>query len=107
MYSFDHYSLRRYICDIPILYEPNRIEVATTAVPDIRPGDLLLRMHAATICGTDIPDLRRGKKPGVRISPVLDHEFRGEIIESGGHPGFAEGSRVGVCPSIPCGRCDR
>jgi len=90
-----------------ILYEPNRIDVATTAVPDIRPGDLLLRMRAATICGTDIRIFRGKKTLGVRYPSVLGHEFAGEIIESGGHPGFAEGSRVGVCPSIPCGRCDR
>jgi len=64
-----------------------------------------LRVTAATICGTDIRIFRGRKTAGVRYPSVLGHEFSGEIIETGGHPGLKVGDRIGVCPALPCGRC--
>lgn len=86
-----------------VLRAPN--DMALAEAPDPRPeaGDLVLRVRAATICGTDIRILRGRKTAGVRYPSIIGHEFSGEVVE--GAEGFPVGTRVGVCPSIPCGRC--
>ena len=88
-----------------ILYAPNDMRLAAAADPVVKPGDLVLRVRAATICGTDIRVYRGRKTAGIRYPSVIGHEFAGEIVASGGAVGLAEGMRVGVCPAIPCGRC--
>ena len=86
-----------------VLRAPN--EMALTEAPDPTPGagDLVLRVKAATICGTDIRILRGRKSAGVRYPSIIGHEFSGEVVEGNGQ--FRPGQRVGVCPAIPCGRC--
>ena len=88
-----------------VLTAPNAI--ALTELQDPRPehGDVLIRVRAATICGTDIRIYRGRKTAGVRYPSVLGHEFAGEILESGGHAGLNPGDRVALCPFISCGRC--
>ena len=88
-----------------ILYAPNDMRLATAADPVVKAGDLMLRVRAATICGTDIRVYRGRKTAGIRYPSVIGHEFSGEIVASGGAVGLAEGTRVGVCPAIPCGHC--
>lgn len=90
-----------------ILHAPNRIALAQTAEPAPGPGDMMIRMRAATVCGTDIRIFRGRKTMGVRYPSVLGHEFAGEVVDAGGWPEFAAGDRVGLCPAIPCGRCER
>lgn len=86
-----------------ILSAPNDLSVNGVADPVAGPGDVILRVRAATICGTDIRILRGRKTAGVRYPSIIGHEFSGEVIEGGGR--FAPGQRVGVCPAIPCGHC--
>lgn len=90
-----------------ILQRPDIITVEDTN--DLCPegGDLLIRMRAATICGTDIRIFRGRKTMGVRYPSILGHEFAGEVVDTGGHGDVAIGDRVGLCPAIPCGQCDR
>lgn len=90
-----------------VLTEPNRISLALIADPSPDAGDVVIRVRAATICGTDIRIFRGKKTAGVRYPSVLGHEFAGEIVETGGHSGLSVGDRVGVCPAISCGRCWR
>lgn len=73
-------------------------------VPD--PDDLLVRVEACGICGTD-RHLLHGEFPST--PPVtLGHEFCG-IVEAVGSSvsGFAPGQRITGDPNIACGRCDR
>lgn len=88
-----------------ILTAPNQISTSEMNGPRLSEGDILLRVRAATICGTDIRIFRGKKTAGIRYQSVLGHEFAGEIVRSGGHGGFRSGDRVGVCPFIACGRC--
>lgn len=88
-----------------ILHAPNRMQLGTVADPVIEPGDLVLRVSAATICGTDIRVFRGRKTAGIRYPSVIGHEFSGEIVAIGGPSPFKVGQRVGVCPAIPCGHC--
>jgi L-iditol 2-dehydrogenase len=79
-----------------------KFEVAKVAEPSLQPGDALLRVEAASICGTDTKIVRSGHRklrPGQRI--VLGHEFVGTIVE-----GPFKGQRVGLAPNWGCGACD-
>lgn len=74
-------------------------------VPEVQPGDLLLRVLACGVCGTDLRTEAHGND---RVEPgrVLGHEIAGEVVEVGpGVSGFAPGDRLCVGAEIPCGRC--
>ena len=88
-----------------ILSAPNDLAFTEAADPVAGSGDLVLKIRAATICGTDIRIFRGRKTAGVRYPSIIGHEFSGEVVEAGKDSGFAIGQRVGVCPAIPCGHC--
>lgn len=93
-----------------ILQAPNHMALGQAADPVTEPGDLILRVKAATICGTDIRVFRGRKTAGIRYPSIIGHEFAGEIVASHGPsalatPPFTTGQRVAVCPAIPCGHC--
>ncbi len=76
--------------------------------PIIGSGDLLARVLASSICGTDLRIMRNGHRklqPGQRI--VLGHEFAAEVVQQGeGNMPFPVGTRIGVAPNIGCGHCE-
>ena len=90
-----------------VLTEPNIITLVSMPDPAPGKGDVVIRVRAATICGTDIRIFRGLKTAGIRYPSVLGHEFSGEVVETGGHASLSVGDRVGVCPAISCGRCYR
>jgi L-iditol 2-dehydrogenase len=90
-----------------VFHEPGRISVEDVPVPVLGPGDLLVKVRAASICGTDLRIMRNGhfKLPAGRPR-VLGHETAGRVVEVGGDDtGFAVGDRVSVTPNVGCGRC--
>lgn len=89
-----------------VLRSVNKVSYMTVADPVLQPGDMLLKVRAATICGTDIRILRGQKTAGIRYPSILGHEFSGEVVETGGHSQFSIGQAVGVCPQFACGHCD-
>ena len=90
-----------------ILSAPNELSVRQTADPVAGSGDLVLKIRAATICGTDIRIFRGRKTAGVRYPSIIGHEFSGEVVEASKGSAFAVGQRVGVCPALPCGHCEQ
>ncbi|HEY1139919.1 MAG TPA: zinc-dependent alcohol dehydrogenase, partial [Lysobacter sp.] len=71
----------------------------------IEPDDIILRITATAICGSDL-HLYRGKVPGMKDGDILGHEFMG-IVEAAG-PGVRNlrvGDRVVVPFTISCGDC--
>ncbi len=77
-------------------------------LPDVPPGQVMLRVKRAGICGSDIHYYSHGKIGSfIPKRPfVLGHEFAGEIVSAGdGVVTSLVGQRVTVDPSIPCGRC--
>ncbi len=84
------------------------LQVAEIPTPVIDGDELLLRVRAASICGTDVKIVHSGHRKlaaGQRI--VLGHEFVGVIEEKGSRvSGFAVGERVGIAPNAGCGQCD-
>ena len=88
-----------------VLKNVNEISYMTIAEPKLQPGDLLLKVKAATVCGTDIRILRGKKTVGIRYPSVLGHEFAGVVADTGGNKQFKLGDAVCVCPQFACGHC--
>ena len=89
-----------------VLRDVNEVSYMTVEDPRLGPGDLLLKVKAATVCGTDIRIIRGKKTTGIRYPSILGHEFAGEIVDTGGHAQFTRGQAVCVCPQFSCGHCD-
>jgi (R,R)-butanediol dehydrogenase/meso-butanediol dehydrogenase/diacetyl reductase len=79
-------------------------ELGVASVPDPTPGpdELVLRVGACGICGSDLSLHRRGL---LRPGSVMGHEFCGEVMDSG--HGFRAGERVCALPMLSCGACAR
>jgi len=90
------------------LYGKNDLRVVDVPVPGIGPGELLLRVKAATVCGTDLRMLNNGYAGVDEEHPLtLCHEFAGTSEKLGeGVNGYEAGQRVSVAPNIGCGICD-
>ena len=85
------------------MYYSNRdVRLEEMAVPAIGPGELLVRVRASGICGSDLMEWYRVKKAPL----VLGHEIAGEIAELGeGIKDFRVGDRVFASHHVPCGKC--
>jgi L-iditol 2-dehydrogenase len=80
-----------------------RIIAEDVPVPEIHDGEVLLRVAACGICGTDIKKVRHGL---VRPPQILGHEIAGTVVKVGS--GTAEweiGDRAISFHHIPCGAC--
>ncbi len=89
-----------------VLKGPNILEMSDIAMPQAQPGELILRVKAATVCGTDLRILTGRKTKGVRFPSIIGHEFAGEVAEAGEGVGlFKVGDRVCMDPVIPCLSC--
>ncbi|WP_419730793.1 galactitol-1-phosphate 5-dehydrogenase [Lichenicola sp.] len=89
-----------------VMYTPGDIRVEDVPKPVAGPDDVLLRVAACGVCGSDIP--RMLTKGAHRMPIICGHEFSGHIVEIGDHvEGYADGELVSVAPLIPCRRCDQ
>lgn len=87
---------------------PGDVKLQNKPVPTPGPGELLLRVGANTICGTDLRIMRGEKTTGMRSGVTLGHEFAGTIEALGeGVTGYEVGQMAAVCPVISCGYCER
>lgn len=83
-----------------------RIEPVTTADPG--PGEVLVRIEAGGICGSDLHYFHEGRIGTIELAEpmILGHEVAGIVARTGaGVAGLAVGDRVAVNPSRPCGAC--
>ncbi|MDP7427017.1 MAG: zinc-binding dehydrogenase [Alphaproteobacteria bacterium] len=83
------------------------LQIDEVAVPEPAAGEVLVKVKACGLCGTDIHLAIVGDLP-VSYTPItLGHESAGSVAALG--PGvedfFAEGDRVALYPSASCGRC--
>ncbi len=80
-----------------------RVGVETVPIPEIRDGEVLFRVAACGICGTDIKKIHHGFVPPPQI---FGHELAGTIVEVGrGVKNFRPGDRVVSFHHVPCGDC--
>ena len=88
-----------------VFVEPGRIVLEDKPVPELGPGDALIKVTTTTICGTDVHILK-GEYP-VRRGLIVGHEPVGVIAELGpGVTGYEVGQRVIVGAITPCGQCE-
>ena len=81
----------------------NDVRVESVPVPEIRPGELLIRVHTCGVCGTDLKKIATGSHSAPRI---FGHETSGQIAAVGeGVNRFKLGDRVVMFHHIPCGKC--
>ena len=84
-------------------------ELAEVAIPRIAADEVLVRVEATALCGSDIHFYNWDDYAQKRIQPplTLGHEFSGEIVEVGsGVTDFAAGEYVTADSHIVCGKCD-
>ncbi|MCK5249103.1 MAG: alcohol dehydrogenase catalytic domain-containing protein [Spirochaetaceae bacterium] len=89
------------------LYGIEDIRIEDIPIPEISEHEVLLRVKASFICGTDVRFYKNGKPGGSDEPLVAGHEIAG-IIEKVGTlaAGYHVGMRVGVAPNFGCGVCD-
>jgi L-iditol 2-dehydrogenase len=85
------------------LDEPRRLRLAEVAAPEPGDGDVLIRVKAATTCGTDLKAFRRGHAQ-IPMPGPFGHEYSG-IVEVSRNPKFEVGQAVMGVHSAPCHRC--
>ena len=81
--------------------------------PEPKPGEVLIKVHAASICGTDIHYFKWdqsaedfARKFDVQFPFIIGHECAGEIVAVGSDVRSRRvGERVALETHIPCGRC--
>jgi L-iditol 2-dehydrogenase len=81
-------------------YNNNDIRLEELPIPQIGPGEILVKVKASGICGTDVMEWYRIKK----APRILGHEIAGEIVESQSDK-YHTGERVFVSHHVPCHDC--
>ncbi len=82
------------------------LEVREVETPKVGTGEVLVKVGANTVCGTDLRILRGEKTAGINPPAIIGHEVAGHIVEVGkGVAGFEAGVPVAITPMIPCARC--
>lgn len=88
-----------------VLHANDDIRYEEYPTPEISDEEVLVKVRASGICGSDVP---RVLNNGAHYYPiVLGHEFSGEIVERGkGVKSLNVGDRIAGVPLIPCFKCD-
>jgi L-iditol 2-dehydrogenase len=87
---------------VAMYYNNRDIRVEEMPIPQIGPGELLIRVEASGICGSDVMEWYRIHKAPL----VLGHEIAGQVVSVGdGGKRFQEGDRVSVAHHVPCNTC--
>jgi len=85
-----------------VYYSNKDIRIREMPRPKIGKGELLIRVEAAGICGSDVMEWYRIN----RVPLVLGHEVAGVIEEvGGGLKNYKKGDRLALSHHVPCGRC--
>jgi L-iditol 2-dehydrogenase len=90
-----------------VLYGKEDVRIEQVPVRALKPGEVRIRIEAALTCGTDLKVCKRGYHAKMIVPPaVFGHELAGVISDvAHGTAGWAEGDRVVVANSAPCGEC--
>jgi len=92
-----------------LLTAPREVSIVDVADPVPGAGDVLVRVTAVGVCGSDVHFYHEGQIGSASAAyPMgLGHEPAGIVAAIGeGVSGLAEGDLVAVEPGIPCGRCE-
>ncbi len=78
------------------------LEVATTKKPVSQNGEVIIRVKACGICGSDLHYF----EGGAPLELILGHEFSGVVVDPGSRTDLKIGDRVTGLPISPCGECE-
>ena len=87
---------------VAMYYNNHDVRLEDMPVPEIGPGELLLRVEAGGLCGSDVMEWYRIQRAPV----VLGHEVSGQVVQTGpGVERYKEGDRLVVTHHVPCNAC--
>jgi L-iditol 2-dehydrogenase len=87
---------------VAVYYSNSDVRIEERPRPEIGPGEILLKVKASGICGSDVLEWYRIKKAPL----VLGHEIAGDVVEAGeGVARWRPGDRVAVSHHVPCNIC--
>ena len=88
-----------------IVERPGVVRVDDVPEPEAAPGEVVVRVGACGICGTDV-HIVDGEFPPTKYPVIPGHELGGEIVALGPDVvGWKVGDRVGIDPTLNCGTC--
>ena len=90
-----------------MLYGIKDLRIEDIPKPEVAAGEVLVKVKAATTCGTDLKIFQRGYvEKVIKLPTVFGHEWAGEVVEVGeGLEWPKKGMRVRAGNSAPCLRC--
>src|SRR4030042_1015890 len=87
---------------VAMYYNNSDVRIEESPIPEIGPGEILVKIMASGICGSDVMEWYRVKKAPL----VLGHEITGEIVKIGASVRrYDIGQRVFVSHHSPCNPC--
>ncbi|MBC5638032.1 alcohol dehydrogenase catalytic domain-containing protein [Ornithinibacillus sp. BX22] len=90
---------------IVALTDKETLQYTEKAIPDITENEILLKVHAIGVCGSDLRIYKNGDDR-VNYPRVIGHEIAGEVVKIGKMvKRFKIGDRVTLGAHIPCGEC--
>ncbi|MBO9600842.1 MAG: NAD(P)-dependent alcohol dehydrogenase [Cohnella sp.] len=92
-----------------VMTDLRQIELVELQVPEIGPHDVLIKVMAVGICGSDLHYYEHGRIGRYVVNPpfVLGHECAGEVVAVGDKVRRVRpGDRVAVEPGVTCGKCE-
>ncbi|USP96101.1 sorbitol dehydrogenase [Bacillus vallismortis] len=92
-----------------VMHSTREIKIETLPVPDINHDEVLIKVMAVGICGSDLHYYTNGRIGNYVVEKpfILGHECAGEIAAVGSSVDqFKVGDRVAVEPGVTCGRCE-
>lgn len=91
------------------LEKPGNIVLKEVEVPKCGEDDVLVRIKATGVCGSDLHYFKEGRVGANIVTEphILGHESAGEIVETGGNvSNLQPGDRVTIEPGVPCLHCE-
>jgi L-iditol 2-dehydrogenase len=88
-----------------VLYGPEDIRLESVPVPECGDRDVLLKIKAIGLCGSDIRTITYGHQK-IKYPWIIGHEITGEVAQAGKDvTGYKTGDRLYVSPVVPCHHC--
>jgi L-iditol 2-dehydrogenase len=88
-----------------MLWEPGRMELIETPLRPLRPGEVLLKVEACSVCGSDLEGYH-GQHPTMTLPRIMGHEPAGTVVDVGPQvTSLRIGDRVAGPISVSCGEC--
>jgi L-iditol 2-dehydrogenase len=87
---------------VAMYYNNSDVRIQDMPIPEINDDELLVKVIASGICGSDVMEWYRVKKAPL----VLGHEIAGDVVKAGKNvKKFKVGNRVFVTHHVPCDKC--